>query len=80
MSRSIGDRIKINHYADLFGGDEGGVVSIPVTDLYQFRDHPFLISDDEEMERLCESIKENGILNPIIVRVRPEAGYEIIEV
>lgn len=78
MSRSIGDRIRINHYADLFGGGENGVITIPVTDLYQFRDHPFLIRDDEDMERLCESIQKNGILNPVIVRVRPEAGYEII--
>ena len=78
MSRSIAGKIKINHYADLFGGDEGGVVQIPIEDLHQFPGHPFSVRDDEDMEKLCESISENGIYTPLIVRVRAAGGYEII--
>ena len=78
MSRSIADRIKINHYADLFGGDEGGVISIPIADLHPFPGHPFYVRDDEEMDRLCASIDTDGIISPIIVRVSKVPGYEII--
>ncbi|MCR5099152.1 MAG: ParB/RepB/Spo0J family partition protein [Lachnospiraceae bacterium] len=78
MSRSIADRIKINHYADLFGGDDAGVVQVPIEDLHQFPGHPFNVRDDEDMDRLCESIRDNGIFTPLIVRVRNAGGYEII--
>lgn len=78
MSRSITDRIKINHYADLFGDDDGGVVTLPIGDLHPFPGHPFSVKDDEDMDRLCKSIESNGIVSPIIVRANGKTGYEII--
>lgn len=46
--------------------------------LYAFPDHPFKVMDNEEQQELAESIKQNGVISPIIVRPREESGYEII--
>ena len=80
MSRSIAGRIKINHYADLFGGEDAGVIQIPLDDLHEFPGHPFSVKDDDDMEKLCVSIRENGIYTPLTVRVKSSGGYEIISV
>jgi ParB family chromosome partitioning protein len=78
MSRGISGRIKINSFADLVGGDDTVVTEIPLSDLYEFKGHPFRVIDDEKMEETVESVKKNGILMPGIVRPRIEGGYEII--
>ncbi len=54
------------------------VQQIPLDELYPFRDHPFQVRDDEEMQRMVQSIKEYGILTPAIVRPRAEGGYELV--
>lgn len=51
---------------------------IPVDQLHTFRNHPFAVRHDESMEQLMESIRVNGVLNPILARPIPEGGYEII--
>ena len=43
-----------------------------------FKNHPFKVKDDEDMEKTVESIKQFGVLNPVIVRPNAEGGYEII--
>lgn len=43
-----------------------------------FKAHPFKIRDDEEMKKMVESVKENGVLNPILVRPKENGMYEII--
>lgn len=43
-----------------------------------FQNHPFKIRDDEEMKKMVESVKENGVLNPILVRPKENGMYEII--
>jgi len=43
-----------------------------------FKDHPFKIMEDHEMDVLMDSIRQYGILNPLIVRPLPEGIYEII--
>ncbi len=78
MSRSIAGKIKINSFADLIGGDDTSVTEVPLSDLYGFKDHPFRVLDDEKMEETVESIKQNGVLIPGIVRPRMDGGYEII--
>ena len=78
MGRSIAGKIKINSYADLVGGVQDGAVEVPLTELHNFRQHPFRVEDDEKMEELVQSIKERGVLVPGIVRPSPEGGYEII--
>ena len=49
-----------------------------VTKLKEFENHPYKVKHDDEMEMLIESIKEHGILSPIIVRPLENDEYEII--
>lgn len=51
---------------------------IPVDQLHTFRNHPFAVRHDEAMEQLVESIRVNGVLNPVLVRPKADGGYEII--
>ena len=54
------------------------VIEIEPERLRDFEAHPFHVTEDDEMKNLMESIKLYGILNPLIVRPRPEGFYEII--
>ena len=51
---------------------------IDITKLKEFENHPYKVKDDAEMEALIESIKEYGVLTPIIVRPLENDEYEII--
>ena len=53
------------------------VREIAVSELHSFKSHPFHVTDDASMQALCESIKEYGILSPLLARPS-ENGYEII--
>ncbi|MBM6804543.1 ParB/RepB/Spo0J family partition protein, partial [Mediterraneibacter glycyrrhizinilyticus] len=54
------------------------IIEIEIERLRDFKEHPFQVKDDEEMRQLKDSISEYGVLNPLIVRPRPEGVYEII--
>ena len=54
------------------------VMMLPVSELHDFPGHPFRVRDDEEMEKLAESITQHGILMPGLVRPRAAGGYEIV--
>ena len=54
------------------------VQQIPIRELFPFKNHPFKVLDDEAMTRTVESIAQYGALAPMIARLRPEGGYEII--
>ena len=56
---------------------EEKVVSIPIEQLTGFRNHPFQVKDNEELQALCDSIREYGILSPLLARP-VEHGYEIV--
>lgn len=51
---------------------------IKVSECNPFRDNPFKVRDDLDMEMLVQSIKDNGVMVPIMVRPQMEIGYEII--
>lgn len=51
---------------------------LPVSELHDFPGHPFQVRDDEEMEKLAESIAQHGVLMPGLVRPRAAGGYEIV--
>ena len=51
---------------------------MPLSDLHPFEGHPFKVLDDELMAQTVESIKQIGVVSPLIVRPDPEAGYEIL--
>ena len=51
---------------------------IPLDQLVPFKDHPFKVIDDESMMDTVQSIREHGILLPLIVRPMPDGKYEIV--
>ena len=51
---------------------------MPLSDLHPFEGHPFKVLDDELMEQTVESIKQIGVVSPLIVRADPEGGFEIL--
>ena len=53
------------------------VQEIRITELHPFRNHPFHVKDDESMQALCDSIREYGVLSPLLARPTEE-GYEIV--
>lgn len=60
------------------GSAVGGVADIPLALIDPFPGHPFQVRDDEEMERLAESIAENGVLVPLTVRGAGAERYELV--
>ena len=76
--------IQLSSYDDIFGngastetqGDT--VVDIPLGELHPFRNHPFKVRDDADMEKTVESIQEFGVLQPAIVRPDSDGGFEIL--
>ena len=53
------------------------VCTVPIRLIDDFAEHPFQVRDDEDMERLIQSIDNNGVLNPVILRKNGER-YELI--
>ena len=51
---------------------------MPLSDLHPFEGHPFKVLEDELMEQTVESIKQIGVVSPLIVRPDPEGGFEIL--
>lgn len=58
--------------------DNEGTQEIRIDQIYPFENHPFKVLDDDKMTDLVESIKENGILVPVLVRPDDEGSYEMI--
>ena len=54
------------------------IVRIPLTELHPFPDHPYGIREDQAMQDTVDSVKQNGVVVPAIVRPRAEGGYEIV--
>ena len=51
---------------------------IPLEELRPFKDHPFKVQNDEEMDRIIESVRAVGVLSPGLARPLPEGGYELV--
>lgn len=79
-----GMRIKISNVDELFnlsGGTEekdGQVKELPLDVLHPFSGHPFKVLDDDKMQEMVQSIREYGVLNPLLVRPKGSGGYELI--
>lgn len=81
--RKPSKEIQFTSYNDLLGLEPANTskekqVEVPLSDLHEFKNHPFHVVDDAAMQDLVNSIFTNGVLVPGIVRPRPEGGYEII--
>lgn len=70
---------KIFDAVDLLTEDEpaGGIISLPVDAIKPFHNHPFRLYEGERLEEMVESIREHGVLNPVIV-LKTDGGYEML--
>ena len=83
--KSSGRSLSLTSYDDLFStdasradADRDGIIDVPLSELYPFRDHPFKVKDDDKMQETAESIREYGVLVPALARPRAGGGYELI--
>lgn len=58
--------------------ERNSIMELPIDVIDQFPKHPYKVKDDDDMIQLIESIKENGVITPIIVRPKPKGRYEMI--
>ena len=70
---------------ELFMTDQGRaenrlpkIYEIPISEIDEFPDHPFHVRMDEDMDRLVESIRERGIITPVMLRQKEDGRYEMI--
>ena len=54
------------------------VIDIKISDIDDFPDHPFKVIENEDMFNMRDSIKENGVLVPALVRQKPDGRYEMV--
>ena len=54
------------------------VIDLPAAEISDFPDHPFKVRMDEEMEQMVESVKERGVLSPVLVRPMPDGSYQMV--
>ena len=74
----LADLFSTNEERALEAQTQERVMMLPVSELHDFPGHPFQVRDDEEMEKLAESITQHGVLMPGLVRPRTAGGYEIV--
>lgn len=74
---SVVDNIKLKSVDTIFNKNSEKVTEIAISLLADFKEHPFKIINDEKMADMIESIKEYGVLTPIIIRPKDDI-YEII--
>ena len=70
---------------DLFSNEEmrqdaklPRIREIPLKEIDDFPDHPFQVRDDEDMMQLVESIKEKGVITPVMLRKKEDGRYEMV--
>ncbi|RGC59088.1 ParB/RepB/Spo0J family partition protein [Agathobaculum butyriciproducens] len=83
--KSAAKNIQLASYDDLFKTDEERqadaqerVQSLPLDKMEPFPNHPFKVIDDDKMLETVESIKERGVLVPILVRPKNDGNFEIV--
>ena len=83
--KSAAKHIQIASYDDLFKTDaerqadaQERVQSLPLDKLVPFPNHPFKVRDDEKMLETVESIRERGVLIPILVRPQNDGTFQIV--
>jgi len=80
-----GANISLTSVDDIFSTEQSRtadkqerVQEIALSELHPFEGHPFKVNDDEDMAKTVESVRDFGVLTPIIARPDPDGGYEII--
>ena len=79
---SNGLNISLKSYDSIFQSEEQRnteeIKSVPISELKPFTEQPFKVKLDEDMDALVESIKQCGVLTPVIARPHKDGGYEIL--
>ena len=85
MSSAIVGQTMITSFKDLIPTDpveekreETPIKELNIDSLVPFKNHPFRVNDDEEMQKLVESIQAEGVINPILVRNMSNDKFEVI--
>ena len=77
-----GINISLKSYDSIFQSEEQRnteeIKPVPISELKPFTEQPFKVKLDEDMDALVESIKQCGILTPVIARPHKDGGYEIL--
>jgi len=79
-----GSNISLKSYDDIFTTEEKRqetgehIVMVPVKQIHEFKNHPFKVLDDEDMKKTIDSIREYGVLVPVIIRPDGNGEYEMI--
>lgn len=83
--REYGSNINLPSLDNLFSSEQERqdaklekIQILPLTELHPFRNQPFQVRDDDEMDKMVDSVKEYGVMTPAIVRPRQDGGYEIV--
>lgn len=79
MKSRVGQKIKLTSVDELLGVvNEESAMEIEISKIHSFEDHPFKVMDDEKMDELVESIRNNGVLVPVLLRPDDSNGYEMV--
>lgn len=79
MKNRSGEKIKLASIDELLGVvNEEAAMEIEINKIHPFRNHPFKVVDDEKMQDLVESVKLNGVLTPVLLRMDENEEYEMI--
>lgn len=80
--KSSGRKPSLTSYDDIFSTEasrqQEQIQRLALSELHPFKDHPFRVLDDDRMMETVESVKEYGVLVPIIARPMADGGYEIV--
>lgn len=80
--KSSGRKPSLTSYDEIFSTEasrqQEQIQSLVLSELHPFKDHPFRVLDDDRMMETVESVKEYGVLVPIIARPMADGGYEIV--
>ena len=78
MSNPLTGKIKLSTYSELVGDAGDEIIDVPLSELHDFHNHPFKVTDGDSMQELTESIRKNGVLVPAIARRKKDGGYELV--
>lgn len=75
MKNRSGEKIKLASIDELLGVvNEESAMEIEISKIHPFKNHPFKVLDDEKMQDLVESVRINGVLTPVLLRI-PRIGF-----
>ena len=79
MKNRSGEKIKLASIDELLGVvNEESAMEIEISKIHPFKNHPFKVLDDEKMQDLVESVKINGVLTPVLLRMDENEDYEMV--